>query len=338
MPAGFMNQDNFGFTGARSAIWHRFGTAIQTGQKAVEAFPALGLDWETDTLPVFAMVNGQQIELPEHRAHVRRDTGTVFGLVSDKYRAINNGDLARFADGLVDGGEATVETAGSLLNGKRVFVTLRLPTVVRVGRNGCDESFQFLVVSNGHGGFASFSTYLTSVRVVCQNTLTLSERDIATGVRFYHTGDLEGKLRQARTILGTATKESEKFAEQCHALANADISSGQLRDFLVYAFEATYGAAPKEDAGEVFIKWNAKRERAIKEWMEKFESEKQTLPGIQGTAWAALNAYTEWSDHERGGPWLANRPEDVRLHSNVFGIAQTAKRKVFRAALKMAGV
>lgn len=335
MGHGFMQNDTFAFTGTRKNIWHKMGAQLPENQTAVQTFPQIGLDWETELAPVYAHLGDKQIQLPESRAHIRKDTGDILGLVSDGYKPIDNGDLAKFADGLVDGGGATVETAGSLLNGKRVFVTLRLPKVIALGKNGADENYSFLVVSNGHGGFASFNTYMTSVRVVCQNTLAMSERDISSGVRFYHTGDLDKKMSQARVILGLATKEAERFEEQVKALANADLSAGQMRQFMESAYSLTFGAMPKEEEGEARDKWFAKRTRLVEDWLARMENERNALPGIQGTLWSALNAYTEWSDHDRGGAWVANRPDDVRTHSNVFGIANTAKRKVFKQALTM---
>jgi phage/plasmid-like protein (TIGR03299 family) len=337
MAHGITMTDSFAFTGTRKAIWHKMGTQIPDGQTAVQTFPSIGLDWETELVPVFAQVGDQRIALPEHRAHIRKGTNDVFGLVSDGYKSVDNGDLAKFADGLVDGGGATVETAGSHLGGRRVFCTLRLPKVIALGKGGVDENYSFLVVSNGHGGFASFNCYMTSVRVVCQNTLAMSERDLSTGVRFYHTGDLDGKLKQARTIMGLATKEAEKFEQQVRAMANADLSDGQVRDFMNAAFASTFGSMPKE-TGENQDKWLTKRNRHVEEWIERMNNERNALPGLQGTAWAALNAYTEWSDHHRGGSWLDNRPQDVRQHSNVFGVANVAKRKVFKQALAMVGV
>lgn len=329
MGHGITTTDNFAFTGERTNIWHRMGLQIKDGQKAVEALPSIGLDWDTELLPVYADFQGNKIELPESRAHVRKDNGALLGLVSSGYKPVDNGDLARFADGVAEQG-ATVSTAGSLLGGKRVFVTMQLPKVIVAGKD--DAQYQYLVVSNGHGGFAAFSTYLTSVRVVCQNTLNLSERDISTGTRFYHTGNMEAKLRQARLIMGFATAEVEKYEQQVKALANADLSVGQVKDFLLAAFTATFGEAP-ETGSEAYDKWLVKRDGMVADWLVRFEGEKQILPGIQGTAWAAFNAYTEWSDHNRGGKWMDNRGEDARTHSNVFGVSAVAKRKVFQLAL-----
>jgi hypothetical protein len=173
------------------------------------------------------------------------------------------------------------------------------------------------------------------VRVVCQNTLSLSERDMGTGVRFHHTGDVTAKLDVAAKLMAHSVADAERFNAQATALAQRDLSADDVTRFFGAAFLATFGAAPTHSGdGNLLAKWMEKRERMLKDWMERFEGERQTLPGIQGTAWAAVNAYTEWSDHDRGGAW-ANKDEGVRFESAMFGNQAAAKKKVLAAALTL---
>lgn len=335
MAHNITSKDKFAFTGSRENIWHGIGQQIPEGLTATEVAPMVGLDWETELAPVFAEFGGKRIELPEQRAHVRKDTGDVLGLVSDGYKKFDNGDLAKFADHLLGADAAvTVNTAGSLLGGKRVFFLLKLPKSFEVVKG--DQVDSYFCLANGHGGFASLNGYPTQVRVVCNNTLTLSERDLGRGFRLHHTGNLEEKLQAARVVMGFAVKEAEHFAKQAQALANADLSGAQIKDFMELAYTTTFGKAPDaEDSPELFQRWVEKRKDMISDWMERLENERQTIAGIQGTAWAALNAYTEWSDHDRGGKWMEARPADQRVHSNLFGVAAAAKKKVLRAALEL---
>ena len=334
MGHGITKTDTFSFTGARESIWHRMGKQIPEGRTAVESLPDTGLDWPTTLAPVYADMAGLgQVPLPDHRAHIRSDTRAVLGLVSDGYVALENRETAAFADSLVDPDIATLDTAASLLGGKRVFFALRFIKPITLGRGGVDVVHPYLVASNGHGGFASLNAYTTSVRVVCQNTLSASERDLGNGVRIYHTGDMKAKLLQAKVIVGAAVAQVETFGEQLRALANHDMTSAQVRAFFETAFTTSFGGVPKD--ADAQAKWLAKRERHVTDWLARFENERQTLAGIQGTAWAALNAYTEWSDHDKGGTWATNRGDEVRFHNNVFGVAAATKRKVFQQALAM---
>ena len=159
----------------------------------------------------------------------------------------------------------------------------------------------------------------------------LSERDVgATSSRFYHTGDLAGKLAAARFLLGNANAAMDVYAQQVQALANRDLTTAQVRGFFAAAFTSTFGAQPEGADEDTLGRWLAKREGMIADWAARFENERQTLPGIQGTAWAALQSYTEWADHDRGG----NRVRD-RQHSNVFGANSVSKRKVLELALSV---
>ena len=342
MAHAITSTDTFAFTGSRRDIWHGLGVEVEEGQTATEVFPKVGLGWETELVPVYAEVpattSGKptRIELPDNRLHIRKDTREPLGLVSDGYKPLDNGDLATFADGLLGAdAAATVSTAGSLLGGKRVFCLLKMPQTIEVV-NG-DELDTYVCLSNGHGGFAAFNVYPTSVRVVCNNTLSWSERDLGRGVRFHHTGNMEAKLEQARTIMGLAVRESERFEEQVRALANRDLSKGQILDFMRMAYIASFGSAPnKEQQPEAFDRWTARRDEHVTDWINRMDNERNAIAGIQGTAWSALNAYTEWSDHSRGGAWMQSRPKDHRVHSNMFGVAAVAKKKMLKRALQLA--
>lgn len=335
--------DVLGFTGSRNNIWHRMGVEIPEGLFATEAFPRIGLGWDTELAPIFAELpqgedeNGNpilvRIPLPEHKAHIRMDELLPLGVVSDGYQQITNEDLAKFVDRIA-GEDAAVQvaSAGSLYNGRRVYCAVKLPKVIQVG---ADINETYVVVSNGHGGFASFQVYPSSIRPICDNTLRWSERDLSKGIVFRHTGDMEEKIKQARAALGLALREVDVFEQQVQALAATKLSAGQVRDFMLMAYDATFGALPDKDKDpEAFEKLSAKREKVTARWLENLEDERQQVAGIEGTAWQALNAVTQWHDHERG------RYKDIatsgaRFHSNLFGASNRDKQKALRTALAL---
>lgn len=318
--------------------WHGLGIVIPDGLTATEAFPEIGLDWETELLPVYAdqltPEGVRRIAGGDSRMHVRRDTGQVLGMVADGYKPFDNGDLAKFADALAGADAAVrVETAGSLYDNRRVFACVRLPEVIRATAE--DVLSLYIVVSNGHGGFASFSCYPTSVRVVCANTLRWSEKDVAKGLKFRHTGNFEEKLKAARTCLGIAREETKKFQEQVAALVRTQLDASSAQAFMEMAWEDCFGRLDKEAMEpESFAKMLAKRDTDVATWMANLENERNSLPGIEGSVWAAFNAVTEWQDHERGR-FRGVDESDARVHSNVFGTVNVAKLKVYRRALEL---
>jgi len=335
--------------------WHGLGDEIEEGLSAEEGFERIGLGWRTILAPVHAQVdvmgeNGpatQTIQLKGKgeggqtpMAHLRADDHTLLGLVTEGYKPFENMDLARFADALSGADKGVhIETGGSLHNGRRIFALVKLPEVVRATAE--DTLDQYVLIQNGHGGFAAFSCYPTSVRVVCANTLRWSERDVSKGLKFRHSGDWDDKVAQARVALGIARQETERFQEQVSLLVNTNMSTQKLRAFMGRVYDQTfYGGKPLVKAEsmeqDTFEKLVAKKTELLEKWTANLENERQMLKGIRGTAWAAYNAISEYHDHERGR-FKGIEESDARVGSNVFGVSQAHKSVAFRAALAVAG-
>lgn len=322
--------------------WHGLGVEIPDGLSAEDAFVKVGLGWRTTLAPVFATldvvgpngIESKRIELPDQRAHVRTDTQEVLGVVSDKYQVLENIDLARFADSLAGADAAiSVETCGSLHSGRRVFACVKLPEVVKATADDVLE--QYVLVSNGHGGFASFNCYPTSVRVVCANTLRWSEKDAARGLSFIHLGgDMEERQKLARTALGIARAETKQFEEQVQALVRSNVTVANVRKMYLGIYDSCFGKIDGSATGETRDKLEAKRAEVIEKWVANLDDERQKVKGIVGTKWAAYNAVSQWCDHERG---FAEDGSVARVSSNVFGVSQKDKLTAFRKILATVG-
>ncbi len=336
--------DHFGevrLNGQRA--WHGLGIEIEPGLKVWPAFERIGLNWKTELLPVFATYKGEdgrvkQFKLPETMAHVRADTKQLLSIVSSGYKPIQNREMAEFADALVEAEHGVmVETAGSLLSGKVVFTLVRLPQDIKVTDQ--DILQMYVLLRNSHDCSSAFRAYLTSVRVVCANTLRLSERDQARGIACQHTGDLKGKLDAARYALGMATEGAKRFESQVRLLVAKHVSQEDVARYLREVYDNTFGIIPEPDGGDGkaqarFEHRLEKRDALLARWEHNYQAEHQTLEGIKGTAWALYNAVSEWHDHERGrvGPV---QESDVRTHSNVFGVSDAGKQVAFQKALAL---
>jgi phage/plasmid-like protein (TIGR03299 family) len=329
--------DRFGYAGKPG--WHGIGSPIPEGIDTEKAFKRLGLDWSTELLPIYGKTTEQGVSggeilvpVPGHRAHIRSDTKRVLGVVRDTYKPLDNLELARFADSLAGEDAAVmVETAGSLYNSRRVFALVKLPYHIHAAAD--DRLDTYVLVANGHGGVASFSVWPTSIRVVCANTMRMSERDAGKGVRFRHTGDFDAKVELARRVLGTAKQETEKFGECVEALVNTQIKGEALRLFLRYSWEIAFSQTAKYK-GEALARAHERRAALVSDWLAMMDNEKNSVKGIRGSLWSAYNAVTEWHDHVRGSSIDVQR-SGTRQHSNLFGVSAVAKLKTFRHAMTL---
>jgi len=339
MAHGITETDSVGIVGSKG--WHGLGKPIPAGMTAREGFTHLGLTWPTELAPIYAEVQRgvdaegnpilRRIFLGEHRAHIRGDNDFPLGVVSSGYQQVTLADQADLADNLAGQDAASVmESAASLFGGRRVFVCIKLPQVIRAASDIVET---YIVVSNGNGGFAGLNIYPTSIRPECANMLRWSERDLGKGITFRHSGDIEAKLKQARVAMGLATKEVAEFEKQVQALAGCQLSADQTRHFMFTAYDATFGELPDPNSQpEAFEKLLARRTETVERWLANIEDRRQQVAGIQGTAWQALNAVTQWHDHERG---RMKAGTDQRLHSNLFGQSNRDKQTALKVALSL---
>lgn len=71
----------------RETPWHGLGTRVMEAQGAREALAAAGLDWRIVQEPIYTETE----ELIEgYRANVRDSNRRVLGVVSDRYKVIQN--------------------------------------------------------------------------------------------------------------------------------------------------------------------------------------------------------------------------------------------------------
>ena len=322
------------FVEVNKRAWHGLGDEIPEGLTAAEAFEIAGLGWETELAPCYARLDGKSVELPGHFAHVRKDNREILGMVSGDYKPFENADLARLADSLVDADhQVLVETCGSLYGGRRVFVLVKLPKDIIVTSDDILE--QYICVSNGHGGVAVLSAYPTRIRVVCANTLRASEHSLVQGGSWRHTGDFDEKVKQARQVLGLAAAETERFEEQVKLLVRTNMTIARQKSYMERVYDKCFGRVDVEHGDALTVeKLLTRKKNILTEWEANLEDVRQSMKSIRGTAWQAMNAITQWQDHERGRH-LTVHDSDSRVHSNLFGIANKQKQVAYNMALAL---
>ena len=178
----------------RTAPWHGLGTRVLEAPTSSAALSLAGLDWKVVQKPVFT---ADGLFISGFKANVRDRDSQVLGVVSDRYKVVQNEDAFAFTDELLGEG-VTYETAGSLQNGRRTWILAKLPQ--RYMTRG-DEIDPYLVFMNSHDGTGAIKAAMTPVRVVCQNTLNLALSTARRSWSTIHTGDIHGKLQDARNTL-----------------------------------------------------------------------------------------------------------------------------------------
>ena len=302
--------------------WHRLGTNVAEVQTSADAIRLAALDWRVDQWPLVARHNGIDRDVPGRRANVRSDTCAVLGVVGRDYRVFQNTDAFNFMDDLVGDRLAMYETAGAIRGGRVVWVMARLPRTVWAADD--DPIHPYLLVCNSHDGSRALRLIPSSVRVVCSNTLhiALGRAAASEGLTIRHQQSLAGRVREAREKLGLVTQRVDEFETQVRAMARRSMTGAEL---------AVYFAGLVADRAE------SEQKKLLTRFAANFEDSTNTLPGVRGSLWAALNATTEWADHQsvvRGKTEVERA--DHRLNSVWFGSSAEFKSRAFDAALALA--
>ena len=331
--------------------WHGLGRKLATPPATVqEALAAAGLDWNVSLV---------QLQLPDGRkvdqfATVRDRDSAILGTVGAAYRPMQNADAFAFFNPFVASGSATIETAGSLRGGARVWMLCKIarPDSVIV-KQADDRVAKYLMVAHGHDGHLSIMVGETPVRVVCQNTLSAALNGGTGLLNIRHTSKAGDTLKSVQEAIERADHDFERAAEMFRALAGVRVTEATVRQYIEAVFPKPAkaaklaAAAPANDANPMealmardFVprivsdesSEDAKGRKGVADnILEIFEKGGRggdlNLPGVKGTAWAAYNAVTEYLTWDRG------RSADARLNNLwLGGRANVSARAVTAAA------
>ena len=266
--------------------WHGLGTQLDGPATAAEAIAAASLDWTVDMVPVY--LDGG-IEIPGKKAAVRADTGLVMNVASDRYTPLQNAEAFDFFDAVVGAGEAIYHTAGSLQGGRKVWALAKLPGDLKVA--GKDVLEKYVLLANSHDSSLAVTMQITAVRVVCSNTLSVA---LGSGKKFraLHTPGVINKAIEAREFLGLTDAYFEHLMAGVNRMAETKMGEPQVDDlvFKIFGLDET-----KAMADQHFLTRHAAE--TVKDLFHTGIG--NDVKGVKGTAWAALNAVTEYVDHVR---------------------------------------
>jgi phage/plasmid-like protein (TIGR03299 family) len=209
----------------REKPWHGLGTRVEEAPASADALRLAGLDWQVVQEPIFTDL-GEMIT--GYKANVRDSDRKVLGVVSDRYRIVQNQEAFSFTDTLLGSG-VRYETAGSLQDGRKVWLLARLPREYIISG---ERISPYLVFSNTHDGSGAVKVALTPVRVVCNNTLNLALQTAKRSWSMIHTGNISDKIQEAKDTLFMAENYMENLGKEFELLRKQKITDAQLNEYI----------------------------------------------------------------------------------------------------------
>lgn len=290
----------------KAPAWHGLGTVLENAPGVDEALQVSGLDWNVEHKRlVFVDKNGDNKE-SNMMALVRDLDDKILGYSTERYHILQNKEAFEWCRPLIDSGKWTFETGGSLREGVSPWVLLKQGEFEPVEG---DVFKNYLMVYWSHDGTHSVRIFPTSIRVVCNNTLTQALNEgRGSGHTVRHSSKLPSNMADIQQLY---LDLSEQFNNQYAAFKL--MKDVKLKDFdiLQYAaglFNEFYPKASSTKDGRA--KTIAENNKAILSKFAMSSSGTQEL-GIGNTVYNAFNGVQEAIEHILGGGRVRDRGMNI---------------------------
>lgn len=266
----------------RVAPWHGLGTCVENAPGSQEALKVAGLDWKVVQKPIFTE-EGQLVG--GFKANIRDRDNQILGVVTDRYRVVQNEEAFAFTDQLLGEG-VTYETAGSLQGGRRTWILAKLPQRYIISG---DEITPYLVFMNSHDGTGAIKAAMTPIRVVCQNTLNLALSNAKRSWSANHVGNINGKLDDARYTLLYADKYMAELGRSIDRLNQIRLSDQKVYEYINTLFPLADNATEQQKKNLLRMKEDVKA--------RYFEA--PDLKHIGKNGYRFVNAVSDFATHSK---------------------------------------
>jgi len=291
--------------------WHGLGTKVPADLSPDQFLEKAGLNWDVTKVPAFANIDGVNTNVG-WSALTRSSDNSILDIVSNEWNPVQNSEAFNFFDEYCRAGDMEMHTAGSLKNGQIVWALAKVKDSFELFKG--DQVDSYLLFTNPHRFGQSIDVRFTPIRVVCNNTLTLSLSQKSDNmVKVNHKKVFDAA--EVKKLLGIATDKLAKYKEMAAFLGSKRYTKETSEEYFKMIFPS--------------LGKSQELSRAAQKAQEVLERQ----PGAkfaEGTWWQPFNAVTYLTDHMLG------RSADTRLQSAWYGPNKGLKLKALEKAIEFA--
>lgn len=303
--------------------WHSLGTEIfeDDAYDIEKSIIASGLNWEVKLERCYVDLTGDEIwDTVDAYATIRIAENPydnkVLGIVGERYNVLQNIDSFKIFQPFLDARVARLNTAGSLFNGKRVWILAEImegePLVIKDD----DEIKKYILLSHSFDGSLAVRFGLTPIRVVCNNTLTMAHQNKSSSLfKIKHTKSMVQNIESVRESIDLINKEFKVTELFYKKMAEFPINENQLDTYIKDVFDVLDKKKLSTRQLNIF---------------ERIKSYHVHSPGADGeTLWSAYNSITYYLSYDYGNS------ADTRLSNLWFGKSNDLSQRALILATNM---
>lgn len=302
--------------------WHGLGQRLEVGASIDTWAMAAGMNWSIRRANVQykagRSADAPVLQVPDQQVLYRGDSGISLGIVSPKYEIVQPREVLEFFRDLTAMAGFSLETAGTLFGGKKFWALAKVESAIFCGWDKVDG---YVLLTSSADGSSSTEARETTVRVVCNNTLSMatSEKAKAGGiVKVPHRVSFDADAVKSK--LGATADHFAAFTEAANLLTQKRVSAAKAESFV----ELLLSKSSTEEES------SCRRPKGLDTVLSLFSGQGQgsTQKGSDGTMWGLVNSVTEYVDH-----YTASKTASHRFLKSLTGTGADLKSEAFALAL-----
>lgn len=302
--------------------WHRFGQQLEGRPNVEQALEAAHLKWEVECRSMFiAAPDCEPIEVPKRRAVVRTSDHQILGTVGMNYQPLQNSEAFSVLQAICEEFGVTIETAGALGRGERVWMLANLHDHAEVVDG--DRVNAYVLILTGHDGATPNTGRLTNVRVVCANTLAVAVHGTPSMYRISHARqDKDALLANAKNLVANVTRQFRFSIDQARLLAQFKLNALETGRYIDKVLQIDN------------LELASNRIRQRRQMIVELAYRGKGVELAPETLWTAYNAFTEYVDHVL--PATVSAGKRIQTNRNaIFGAGALLKARALEIALQV---
>lgn len=303
--------------------WHGLGVPVSNDMSPQEMMKAAGVDWQVIRHPTFAQIEGKLVATGRD-VLVRSTDNRILTHITENWHENQNSVAFDLFTEWVRAGNMEMNSAGSLKDGNIVWALAKCKKSFGLFKKQ-DEVDLYLLFTNPHMYGQSIDIRATPIRVVCNNTLSMSlETRSDVNMKLNHTRKFDADY--VKRTLEAASERMDEYQEKAEFISSKSFKMDELIQYYNQLFPMQTKDKSKKSVPVSKI-------TDLSGPAQKIHSFLETQPGAQfgeGTWWSAYNSVTYALDHKLG------RTDDTRMTSAWYGPNKTKKENALDLAVEYA--
>lgn len=269
--------------------WHALGTKVEPNGEPIDVPRMLKeaslADWNLQLEDLY-LKDG--IKVPRRKVVVRQPDRHMISIVSPNYTIVQNEEAFGVLQPACEKFGVTIETAGALSDGERVWMLAKLPDSIEPIPG--DKIDGYFCVTSGHTGKTKYRARPTCTRVVCANTWAEAFSKGVDLFSFTHTKNAKEKLSAIEELITDMVDALEKSGKTFANMADKSMTLEETRIFIAEVLDVD-----EDDIDDLEIE-----NPALNDKFEKMVELSQNGKGADlapKSLWSAFNGITECVDH-----------------------------------------